>query len=280
MVDDQFEQKLRVALLEDAPGPVPARLRLRIASIPDESAASHLRLVRSPLTGRLRAVAAGLAAVIVVGGTIIALAGLHNWGVRPASPSLPRLTLPSTAVSPAPSAASSPTSSPAASAPACTAPQLAIGDVAWQGATGSMMGGFVVWNTSDTPCMLVGTPRVDVLDASGRDLHVANHPMPSAAPSAFTLPAHQPAPVLFRPPPAGLGSVEVQWWNMCGTVADGPLSVVVTLPAGGVLRSEVGYGGEPPCVTPSGGSVMIVGPFQRIPGPGASQLPAGATPAG
>ena len=115
MNDERLERELRDALLLDEPGPVSDGLRARLSTVPDE-APLRLGRMRSPYASRLLASIAAVAAVIVVGATILIAVGLRGTTVGP-TPSVPA-SLGST--SPAPSARPSPVA-PSASVPVAVA---------------------------------------------------------------------------------------------------------------------------------------------------------------
>lgn len=83
MNDEQLERELRRALLRDDPGPVRDELRTRVAAIPDD-VPRRRELMRSPGVSRLLVSAAAVAAVAVIGGTLLGLVGLRSTIVGPA----------------------------------------------------------------------------------------------------------------------------------------------------------------------------------------------------
>ena len=156
----------------------------------------------------------------------------------------------------------------------CRVDQVSAGLAGWQGATGSMVGGFLLWNTSRQPCRLAGRPSVAILDAAGHRLSVTDLPAPSPTAQPLVLPADQPTPVLHAEATEGLALVTLQWFNWCGVPPIGPLSLAIELPEGGVLRTPVVMGGIPRCDAPSGGSSISVGAFDATPGPSPTDPPA------
>ena len=115
MNDERLERELRDALLLDEPGPVPDGLRARLATVPDEVPLRN-RVTRSANASRLLASIAAVAAVIVVGATILIAVGLRGTTVGP-TPSVPASL---GSASPSPSAGS-PAVAPSASAPVAVA---------------------------------------------------------------------------------------------------------------------------------------------------------------
>jgi hypothetical protein len=163
---------------------------------------------------------------------------------------------------------------PAPAAPsdaaACAVDQVSAGVAGWQGATGSMLGGFLIWNTSGEPCRLTGRPSIAIRDATGHRLAVTNIPAPEPPLRPIVLPANQPAPVLFEEAPGGLAQVTIQWFNWCGADPAEPMSLAITLPEGGVLQTPVVMGGVPRCDEASTGSSVSVAAFGATPGPSPS----------
>ena len=137
-----------------------------------------------------------------------------------------------------------PTAPPTPDAPTCRADQLAAGDAGWGGATGSLLGGFLVWNTSASPCRLLGSPSVVIVDGAGRSLKVADVTVPNPSAKPIVLGPRQSAPAFGLEPASGLASETLQWFNWCGASPKGPLSLAVTLPEGGVLHLPVVVNGE------------------------------------
>jgi photosystem II stability/assembly factor-like uncharacterized protein len=109
MNDERVEQELRATLLEDDPGAVRDELRRRVAAVPDEVPLRRRFVVRSR-PSRLLAAVAAIAALAVIGGTLVGVVGLRSTILGP-SPSA------SLSGSPWPSAPSSvPTPTPNVSA--------------------------------------------------------------------------------------------------------------------------------------------------------------------
>ena len=188
--------------------------------------------------------------------------------------------VPWSAATPAPPP--TPTASPTPDAPTCRADQLAAGDAGWGGATGSLLGGFLVWNTSASPCQLLGFPSVAIVDGGGRSLKVARVTIPNPPAKPIVLGLRQSAPALGLEPASGLASETLQWFNWCGASPKGRLSLAVTLPAGGELHVPVVVNGEttfvapstPRCDEPAMPSTVSVSAFEETPGPSPTEPPA------
>jgi hypothetical protein len=163
---------------------------------------------------------------------------------------------------------------PPTDAAPCRVDQVTAGVAGWQGATGSMLGGFLIWNTSSEPCRLAGRPAIAIIDHAGHRLEVINVPYPDPSVWPILLQAHQPAPVIQAEAPGGLVSVMIQWFNWCGAEPAEPLRLAITLPEGGVLNAPVVMGGVPRCDEASAGSSISVAPFDATPGPSPSDPPA------
>jgi hypothetical protein len=116
MNDERLERELRAALLEDDPGPVGSGLRARIAAVPDD-AALRPRLVRSPRVSRLMASAAAVAALVLVGATLVIGLGARRTAVGPAPSVLPSVVPISPAPSAVPSGSPAPTPGPSGLSP-------------------------------------------------------------------------------------------------------------------------------------------------------------------
>lgn len=174
---------------------------------------------------------------------------------------------------PAPLATPSPT--PVVIAQACLATQLDAGDAGWEGATGSLAGGFLVRNMSNERCRLEGRPAIRIVDAAGRPLDVTVVAAPSPSPRPIVLGPHQSAPVLHEEPSGGLASETLQWFNWCGFAPKEPLKLTVTLPEGGVLHVPIIFGsGTPRCDEPTAPSLLSVASFEETPGPSPTEPPA------
>ena len=158
-------------------------------------------------------------------------------------------------------------------APACRVDQVSAGLAGWQGATGSMLGGLELWNTSGEPCRLAGQPSVAILDAAGHRLDVTDAPGTNQTARPLVLPADQRAPVANEEAPEGLASVMLQWFNWCGIPPLAPMSLTIELPEGGVLHTPV-TGGIPRCDAPDAGSSITVGAFEPTPEPAPTDPPA------
>jgi len=190
------------------------------------------------------------------------------------------------AIVPGSCAAPAPPPTPAApatpDAPACRADQLAAGHAGWGGATGSLLGGFLVRNTSASSCRLLGLPSVVIVDGAGRPLKVAAVTVPNPEAKPIVLGPRQSAPAVGLEPASGLGSETLQWFNWCGASPKGPLSLAVTLPEGGVFQLPVVDNVEttsvapitPRCDAPAMPSTVTVAAFEETAGPSPTEPPA------
>lgn len=178
--------------------------------------------------------------------------------------------VPWSSATPAPFLTPAPTSVP--DAPACRVDQLAAGNAYWGGAGGSLAGGFVIWDTSSRPCRIEGRPAIEIVDAAGHRLDLATVPVASPAAEPIVLNPNQPAPAPHEETPVGLASVWLSWSNWCGSPPKEPLSLVVTLPAGGVLRLRI-EGGTPRCDAEAFRSSLSVGAFEATSGPSPTDPP-------
>ena len=111
MNDERLGQDLRAALLRDDPGPARHELRVRVSAVPDEVAQPR-GFLRLPSLSRLVTFAAAVAAVAIVGSTVVIAVGLGGPAAGPA------LASPSASAAPSvgPTATPAPSSTPTASA--------------------------------------------------------------------------------------------------------------------------------------------------------------------
>jgi hypothetical protein len=177
-----------------------------------------------------------------------------------------------------PASTPQPTVAPIRDAAACRLDQIAAGNAGWGGATGSLLGGFLVWNTDSSPCQIQGVPAVAIVDAAGRALKVSTVTARSSPAQGIVLGSRQSAPALHQEPPPGLASETLQWFNWCGTTPKGPLSLAVTVTGAALLRLPIVFAGgdtsAPRCDDPTAPSTMTVAPFEETPGPSPTQPPA------
>jgi hypothetical protein len=176
---------------------------------------------------------------------------------------------------PAPPA--TPTVTPTLDAAVCRTDQLAAGNAGWGGATGSLLGGFLVWNVGASPCRLPGLPSVAIVDATGRALSVTAATAASPRGQPIVLGPGRSAPALHQEPPSGLASETFQWFNWCAAAPKGPLSLAVTLPDVGLLRLPIVFDGgdtsAPRCDDSAAPSTLTVSAFEETPGPAPTEPP-------
>jgi hypothetical protein len=120
-----------------------------------------------------------------------------------------------------------------------------------------MAGGISFTNTSASACSLVGRPRLDLFDQSGRALRVAQGASasgPEATPTIVALPVHATATAW----------VQIVWGNWCGPLP-GNVTVRVTLPASDTpIAVPNAFTGAPRCDAPNAGSGLGIGVFQPV----------------
>ncbi|HZC33477.1 MAG TPA: DUF4232 domain-containing protein [Candidatus Bathyarchaeia archaeon] len=171
-----------------------------------------------------------------------------------------------------------PSATPIPDAASCKADQLGAGNAGWGGATGSLFGGFLVWNTGEAPCVVEGDPTIAIVDAPGRSLKIDHATAPSPAAQRVVLRPRQSAPALNQESPTGLASDTFQWSNWCAPAPKSPLTLAVTLPESPSLRLPIIFaGGEtsaPRCDDTAAPSTMTVSPFEETPGPSLTEPPA------
>ena len=234
MNDQRFDQDLRSVLLEDAPADVPDDLRRRVAAIPETHPAASRR--SGPVWRHPAPLWFGAAAALVV------LLAVVSWRFGPASQpgvggapsssaSVEPSTSPSSAALSSPSSGAvsspSPTTAPSASISACRAVDVEGRILGWQGAAGSRIADVEITNTSANPCLIRGTPRLELLDSTGAVLIDSATAGPSGEPHVA------PGDTEFRVAPGGQLRTSVQVANYCGATASPPIDIAFTLPSGG-----------------------------------------------
>lgn len=259
MSDERFDQDLRAVLLEDAPRDVPDELRRRVGAV---SAAPPVAVPPARATWRRPGLvwAAALAAAVVV-------VAIGAWQLRP-NPGLGVGTDPSASPSAVPSGspsapsgtpAPSGSASPAGDVVACLYVDLHGQIVGWQGAAGSRIADVQITNVAQRPCIIGGTPGLQLVDANGQVL------IDSAAAGPSGEPHLAPGDERFELAPGDTLKTEVAVSNYCGATPSPPIDIAFTLPAeGGRLVVEPGPGvssGEaaPPCMGPAAATIAMNG---------------------
>ena len=234
----------------------------------------------------LRRLAIGSVLLLVAG--CVATAGTPGTGPAttaspasqtstPATPPASDLAaiVPWSSETPAPPAA--PMTTPTPEAAACGADQLVAGNAGWGGATGSIAGGFLVWNIGPAACRLQGVSSVAIVDATGHALKVTETIAPSPPVQPIVLAAGQSAPTLNEEPASGLAWETFQWSNWCAAAPKGPLSLAVTMPDARVRRLPIVFAGGDPsaprCDDVAALSTVSVSAFEKTPGPSPSEPP-------
>jgi hypothetical protein len=226
-----------------------------------------------------------------IGSVVLLVAGCvassgASVGQAPSSSAIPTAASPSVSgvagiipwSSETPAPPSTLSATPIPDAPACQADQLGAGNAGWGGATGSLLGGFLVWNTGDAPCVVQGNPTIAIVDAAGRSLKIDHATVPSPAAQRVVLRPRQSAPALNQEPPTGLASETFQWFNWCASAPKGPLALAVTLPESPALRLPIVFAGGdtsvPRCDDTAAPSTMTVSPLEETQGPSPTEPPA------
>jgi hypothetical protein len=134
-----------------------------------------------------------------------------------------------------------------------------------EGAMGSREGAVLVSNESGTACTLRGRPTVVLLDPDGvpepgvtseptePTWRVDDRPQPPGWPVVTLAPGHD-------------ASFRVRWANWCPDDRDAPVWTIDIGSGGDVRVSGADEVGSPPCLDPSGGSTVEIGPFEPAPG--------------
>ena len=261
MNDERLERELRATLLRDDPGPMRDELQMRIASVPTEMPVGRgfklgRGLTRSPLASRLLASVAGVAALAVVGSTLVLLVALHLTTSGPATSGQPSVISPG--ASPTPSPMPTPLSSSAALVPwlnatptpepsptaaiippgtrPCTTADLKTSvDVSSGAMAGAITGVVRATNISAASCTLDGPPSNIEIRGAG-PLSIQFRAVNAHAPGTESFTA--PGPVLLA---SGTQAHAWLFWdNWCGATGY-TVAMHVTLPdGGGVLNLAIG----------------------------------------
>lgn len=188
-----------------------------------------------------------------------ALAGVT---ARPEGSAIPWL-----AATPPPSPA--PTSPGWPSGPDCVAGQLAT--TAYPG-DGTTPPSFTVWNDGSVPCQLGRAVSVSLIDSRGRALQVTQTTTPLGPRCGGTggqcpPPGPTAPPWILMPPSGGEASNggeagSLRWSNWCGALPAQPLSLVVTLGLGVVVRTSAFELAPPACTDAGKPSILDVTPLE------------------
>jgi hypothetical protein len=139
----------------------------------------------------------------------------------------------------------------------CLASQLRAQMSDWEGGVGSRFDRVVLTNRSAAPCFLQGTPRTQLIDATGRVLLDSAAAGPSGA--AHVGP-HDPRVVIAA---GAAARIDVITNNYCGPTPAQPVRLALTLPgAGGRVVGAVGPSGGfvddvPPCFGPTAPGAIL-----------------------
>ncbi|MGB2874420.1 MAG: DUF4232 domain-containing protein [Gaiellaceae bacterium] len=101
--------------------------------------------------------------------------------------------------------------------------------VSLQGATGSLLGGETVRNTSSRTCALGGRPSLQLLRADGRRVALRVHLGDRVFPTGRRV-------TVLRPGRAA--SVWIRWVDYCGSLSDRAFTFRLTLTAGAVVSAR------------------------------------------
>jgi Protein of unknown function (DUF4232) len=245
MNDERFDQDLRAVLEEDAPREVPDDLRRWVAAIPathDVTSRPSRPFWRHPVPLWVGALAA-LALVLVVG---FRWFGPAEQGVG-GDPSPSFSTLPS------------PSHSASAAAGLCESVDLAGRILGWQGAAGSRIADIEIRNSATRPCLVRGTPGLQLIDGRGAVLIDPAGAGPSGDPHVA------PSDPKFELEPGGRLRTEVRASNYCGPTPPPPIEIALVLPAGGgrfLVMPATGVSSAdavPPCLGSDEGAIEMNG---------------------
>jgi hypothetical protein len=144
--------------------------------------------------------------------------------------------------------------------PRCGAADIAVGPVSWQGATGTMAGGFALFDTGTDPCSIGGRVGVELRDASGVTLAIQVRQLPGVALPVILLP-NLGTPRPADGPVLGRASVSIYWSNWCGPGFSGAGTLSASIPDAGVFEAPFAQLSAPRCDDPSSPSVIDVDPI-------------------
>lgn len=170
------------------------------------------------------------------------------------------------AATPAPSPAPTPPGWPAG--PGCVAGQLATLPYAGDSTTPP---GYTVWNDGPVPCQLGRAVTVSLVDSQGRSLEVTQKttslgPMCGGTGGQCPPPGPTAPPWIFMPPSGDRASnggeaASLHWTNWCGATPAEPLSFVITLGSGVVVRTSALEMAAPTCTDAGKPSNLDVTPI-------------------
>jgi hypothetical protein len=218
-------------------------------------------------TAAVFAVLVGLVVIALVVGPLAATPSLgpspSTTASQASQASPPQGVIPWIDATPTPSPTPEATADPR-TLDACTADDLVLTAVGWEGATGSLAGGASVVNLTSSTCTIGGKPVIELLD--GRGTVIAHGGDTKNAPGAE----------LVVVSPGGVASVVTVWSNWCGSPPRRPLRLRLSLPgSAGELAATIREAGPaspnvvPRCDSPGAGSTFGVPlPFAG-PGPSA-----------
>jgi len=280
-MSDELERRVRDALRRATLPAAPETLRAQLERLPT---------VASPAVDRRRRaawlLAATVAVVLAVGaiwlpGRLPGTAATPSSGPSPSvngsSTPLPAGLIPWTDANPTQIPSPTPVVIPPGTR-TCV-PNDLTASAGWQGATGQLVGGVAVTNTSSTACVITGPPRRLELLAGTTILKITYLPMAGTDPGAIVTTPAQPAYLK----PGDQAGAFVAWGNWCGTTRPTVTAVLVTLPGGGqpitagATSPGPGIAGYPRCDVPSNGSTVSACEFEAVPPEAVSAEPLAAS---
>jgi hypothetical protein len=116
-----------------------------------------------------------------------------------------------------------------------------------------------ITSTASGPCVLRGTPGLELVDTHGQVLIDSMTAGPSGDPHV------SPGDAAFHLAPGGRLRTDVQASNYCGPAPSPPIDIALTLPSGGgrlVAVPAPGVSSElavPPCLGSAGGQIAMNG---------------------
>jgi hypothetical protein len=143
---------------------------------------------------------------------------------------------------------------------ACAHGDVGVGAVRWAGATATVQGIFVVYDTGSEPCWIAGPVVVAIL-ASGAPLAIEVRARPDSTSDPVSLLPGLGEPKVGDVAVPGRAIVEIFWSNWCSQDAIRSAALRVSVPEIGSFDVPLAQLTPPRCDSPGSPSVLTVGPL-------------------
>lgn len=144
---------------------------------------------------------------------------------------------------------------------ACQPGEVAAGGVRWQGATGTMAGGFALYTVGSERCTVGGRVHVKLLNRAGATIPVLIEAFDVPAPSAVLLLPGLGQPASDEGVTDGRAYVETFWSNWCGPTELGKGRIEITIEGVGQIVADVPDLHPPRCDAKAAPSSFSVSPI-------------------